>query len=243
MAADDNTGTTATTNNKYADWAKLALEAYAAYNASKPGEFKQAPESPQMIALRQKMLGYIDNSPTRNMLGGILAPKLEASAQDNFQLPQGANGYNPNNTGPKPQYDMKAIFGSIASPSNPYPGVPAGATDPSIPPPPPEVNTQGFDRTRKKNVLKKALGGLAGGFIGGGGGATGAVTGLWGEYQGGKAANDEAQAKWDAAYKPFNDWKTQWGSAFGDHIPQNMAEYQQWYQQKYGRPYTVTSHV
>lgn len=102
------------------DWADWALKLYQARQNSKPGEFQKAPEDPGQTALRAQLMGYMQNSPTRNMLGDILQPRMRAAAENPYKLPQGVNGYNPYpNGGPAPKYDLEAIFKNMNSSANP----------------------------------------------------------------------------------------------------------------------------
>jgi hypothetical protein len=113
----------------YAQWAQLALAAYQARENSKPGEWRQLPETPEQRALRAQMIRYTQpgGSPTRSMLGNMLAPRVE-------NLGQGApQGYKPIN------YDIKGILGGIdrATPEQ-------NAQNPdNAPPPPPEIYRAG----------------------------------------------------------------------------------------------------
>lgn len=88
----------------YGDWAKLIASGYGAYQSSKDkGKWEQLPEDPSRIALRAQILGYMQpgKSPTRNMLGGLLGPRVEQLGQN---APKGM---------PVPKYDLSAILGNI----------------------------------------------------------------------------------------------------------------------------------
>lgn len=108
------------------DWLNLALKFYAANRSTQPGKFTQAPDTPEQAAMRQKLFGFIDNSPTRALLGGMLGKQLAGPASAPFQLPKGANGYEPyKSTAPDYSGLMDALKGSIGG----------GASTPVLHPP------------------------------------------------------------------------------------------------------------
>lgn len=120
------------------NWLQLALQAYQTYMATRDPKLKQVPEDPGMVALRQQLLKYIQNSPTRNMLGQMIQGHMSGTSNKPYQLPPGANGYNPYPGGqPTPQYDLSKIFPNLATADNPTPGAGAvagaGAADPYAP--------------------------------------------------------------------------------------------------------------
>jgi hypothetical protein len=101
-------------------WIDAALKTYGAYKSSQPGKFQQIPEDPSQVAARARMLGFIDNSPTRDMLSGLIKQRLGSAT--GFQLPPGMNGYNPNPDGggsAAPKYDLSKIFGG-GNPAAPH---------------------------------------------------------------------------------------------------------------------------
>lgn len=225
-----STGSTTGGGVNYAALAQMALQAYQAYNQSKTQSPQRLPEDPSMVALRNKIIGYTQNSPTRNMLGDMLKPAIERSGNSTFQLPQGYGGYNPTSgMNGAPQYDLSKIFGSLATSDNPNPQ--SLGQQPNAPPPPPDI-TVPTGKKRTNNVAKGALGGLVGGGLTGGGvgGVVGAITGALG----GRKKNEDA---WKQGHQAYNDWLKQYGSAFGGTPPKNMDEYKAWYQKTYGRPF------
>lgn len=107
------------------DWLGLALQLYGAHQASKPGQFVQVPQSPEQKAANQRVLGFIDNSPTRNMLGGMLSQRLNQN--EDYHLPTyGQANYQPF-SGHTKNYDLSKIFGS-AGPPPPTDTTPPGPT-------------------------------------------------------------------------------------------------------------------
>lgn len=51
------------------------------------GKFEQQPESPQLTAARDKQLGFVDNSPTRNLYGGLLQSFVGGGAGGGWKAP------------------------------------------------------------------------------------------------------------------------------------------------------------
>lgn len=119
----------------YSDWFKIILAAYGVYKDTQGTKLKQVPEDPGLIALRAKMLGYVDNSPTRNLLAEMLKPMLARSSNQPYQLPQGVNGYNPYPNGnAQPQYDLTKIFGLMDGMNKPQASTVGGGGGDSLAP-------------------------------------------------------------------------------------------------------------
>lgn len=93
-------------------WLNSALALYKAYSSSQPGKFQQIPEDPSQTAARQKLLGFVDNSPTRDLLGNLIGQRLGAAHP--FELPKSPTGYNPFPSGGAPSYDLSAILPMLA---------------------------------------------------------------------------------------------------------------------------------
>lgn len=93
-------------------WLQSALALYGAYKGSQPGKFQQIPEDPSQTAARQKLLGYVDKSPTRDLLGNLIGQRLGAAHP--FELPKSPTGYNPFPSGNAPSYDLSAILPMLA---------------------------------------------------------------------------------------------------------------------------------
>jgi len=87
----------------YGQWAQLLIGLYSANRNSRPGQWRQLPEDPAQRALREQILRYMQpgGSPTRGMLGNMLAPRVEQLGQN---APQGMT---------PPKYDLEAILGGI----------------------------------------------------------------------------------------------------------------------------------
>lgn len=92
-------------------WLQSALAVYGAYRSSQPGTFQRVPEDPSQTAARQRLLGFVDNSPTRDLLGNLIGQRLGAAQP--FQLPKSPTGYNPNPSGGAPAYDLSAILPAL----------------------------------------------------------------------------------------------------------------------------------
>ncbi len=111
---------TTSSGNGYIDALQAALQAYATYKATQPVQLKQVPEDPGMVALRNQIIGYTKDSPTRDLIAGMLGPAIQRSSTDSFHLPQGANGYNPYpNGGAANNYDMSKILTALGMNSKP----------------------------------------------------------------------------------------------------------------------------
>lgn len=206
----------------YGQWAELIAGLYAADRNSKPGEWRQAPETPEQAAMRRQLIHYTQpgGSPTRSMLGNMLAPRVE-------NLGQGAPaGYKPIN------YDIKGILSGIdrATPQD-FANSPASA-----PPPPPDVYRSSFGE-RVADLGEGAVGGAARGI---GGGAVGMFAGALGGIFSGRRRYRQHE---DRTRKEYDAWLQQYGNSFTDAqgnqvaAPRNMKEYEAWYQRRYGVPY------
>lgn len=114
-------------------WLQTALGVYGAYRSSQPGRFQQIPEDPSQTAARQKLLGFVDNSPTRDMLGNLISQRLGAA--HGFQLPPGANGYNPTPAGNAGGYDLSKILPTLMGHGMAPSGAPSGAPTTAAPDP------------------------------------------------------------------------------------------------------------
>lgn len=103
------------------DWGSIIAAAIAAYSAKNqsPGKFTQVPEDPSLTAIRKKVLGFVDNSPTRDFMGGLIAPRL-ANAQG-WNAPPDKYGYGINSV-PAPKYDLSKLIPSITPPTTPPQG-------------------------------------------------------------------------------------------------------------------------
>lgn len=105
----------------WTDYFSAAMQLYDAYNKSKDPKFKQIPEDPTLTALRAKVLGYIDNSPTRNAFGSMLGSQMQNMGKG-FTNPAGKNGFTPYSS-PPVKYDLSKILPNIygatgANPTN-----------------------------------------------------------------------------------------------------------------------------
>lgn len=116
-AATTGTGAASYLGMTVPQWISTALSLYGAYRGSQPGRFQQIPEDPTQTAARAKLLGYVDNSPTRDMLGNLIAQRLGSA--HGFQLPPGANGYNPSPGGGAPAYDLSKILPTLMGNAKP----------------------------------------------------------------------------------------------------------------------------
>lgn len=212
----------------YAALAQLALQAYQAYNANKTQSPQRLPEDPSMVNLRNKIIGYTENSPTRNMLGDMLKPGIERAGNSSFQLPKGYGGYNPTaGMDQAPKYDLSKIFGSLATSDNPNPqSVGQGPTGTPPPPPPENFNASKGSTRRRLGVATKGL-------IGGLGSPLGMLSGSLGALK--QRGTDKAKEQ--ASHDAYDAWVKQYGSSFGGTPPKSMDEYKAWYQKTYGRPY------
>ena len=113
-----------------ADIAKYGLGGIQAYLALKKHPLQQLPFTPEQTAIQKAELGFINNSPTRNLLGNMLGSSLAAHNNEQVHLPPGMNGYQPM-TGQSngPRYDMPKLLGLLGSSmSNNAP--PPGSTPP-----------------------------------------------------------------------------------------------------------------
>lgn len=220
QAADKTTGSWG--GLTYGQWAQLIAGMYAANRESRPGRWEQLPETPEQRAMRQQMIHYTQpgGSPTRSMLGNMLAPRVE-------NLGQGAPaGYKPIN------YDIQAILGGIdrATPQD-FANSPASA-----PPPPPDVYRSTFGE-RVSDMGEGAIGGAATGIAGG---PVGMFAGALGGIFGGRRRYRQREER---TRKEYDKWLQQYGSQFTDASgkpvtpPRNMREYETWYQRRYGVPY------
>ena len=125
----------------WTDYAQIATQLYDAYNKSKDPKFKQLPEDPSLTMLRSKLLGFIDNSPTRNAFGSMLGSQMQ-NAGKGFSMPEGYNGFKPYTSGPV-NYDMSKILPNIfgATGTNPTTGT---GTPGAVKPPAPGGGSGGF---------------------------------------------------------------------------------------------------
>lgn len=109
-AETDATATTGATKSWQDSLISGIIDLYGKYRNSKPGKYQQVPESPELAAIRRKILGYIDNSPTRDMLGTMLGNMVERNAANPFRLPTSPT-YDPNGAAPK--YDLSRILPTL----------------------------------------------------------------------------------------------------------------------------------
>lgn len=112
------------------DYGALITALVGAYGATRNKSFHIAPESPETAAIRQRILGFVDNSPTRNMLGQMLGDYMKSDQNSPYQPPPPTYGYNPFPKGDStPTFDLSKLLpmlqgGSTASPqpTTPQPG-------------------------------------------------------------------------------------------------------------------------
>lgn len=109
---------------------QAAIALYQAYRGSQPGQFQQIPEDPSQTAARAKLLGFVDSSPTRDLLGNLIGQRLGAA--HGFQLPPGANGYNPTPSGSAAGgYDLSRILPTLMGHSAPASNPAVATADPA----------------------------------------------------------------------------------------------------------------
>lgn len=95
----------------YAQIINAIIGAYGALKSHKP----QTVNDPLNDALRARIYGFIDNSPTRNMLGGMLGDYIKGNANSTWTPAPAKYGYNPYPNG-VPKYDLSGILPMLQPP-------------------------------------------------------------------------------------------------------------------------------
>lgn len=119
------------TGLSWGDLLKGGVGLYGAHESSKPGKFKQVPESQEQIAFRNYLTNLIQHSPTQQMLGNMLSSYAKGPGSSTFHLPTGANGYQPYQSSPA---DYSSLISSLQGNTGGKPPVPP-TTQPTTPPP------------------------------------------------------------------------------------------------------------
>ena len=230
------------------NWAQLAQLGLGAYMASQKPKYHATPLTDEEKKLYQMYLQQVNNPATKYnpgiasdiakdqiaRMGPTLPWNRGGGMPNTYQGTTPPAGFNPSGQPAMPADYLANLIKQSTNTQQKYFGDVGPDGGSPVPPPPPPKGGGNHDR---KHVAQGVLGGLVGGAVKGGGwgGVLGAVTG-------GLAARKSNQQAWDESWKPWNDWKAQYGSAFTDASGKPMKvetldDYKKWYKAKYGVDY------